>query len=139
MSTCDSADETRPANPVPTGTRDTSGCAEDVVVSGNYVYLTTGKTGLKIIDSTDPANPVLTEKYDTPDESRGLFVAGNNTYVADTSALLIFGISIPSQPELVGTYPSSFEFVDVYVSGDYIYVLQSGTDEILVILQFIGH
>jgi len=69
--------------------------ANDIYVSGEYAYATTGNSGFQIIDVSNPAIPNLVESYDTPDNAVGIFAPDEYIYVADNSALLILRFGPP--------------------------------------------
>jgi len=98
----------------------------NVVVKGNYAYLTTGPLGdggLAIIDVSNPGNPNLVYFHDTPGCAEGIFVSGNYAYIADNSyGLRIIDISNPNSPILVGYCYIGSWATDVQIIGNYAYV-----------------
>jgi len=100
------------------------GYYEDVVVAGNYAYVTVGTTGIDIIDISNPASPTLVSQYDTSGFAFDVFVDGNFAYVvADGSdGLQIIDISNKASPTRVGGYDTFGDARDVFVDGNYIYV-----------------
>ncbi len=110
-------------DPILKGTYNTSGGVEDIYVSGKYVYVADGSSGLQIIDASDPSSPTLVGTYDTSGNALGVHVSGKYAYIADdTVGLRIIDISDPSSPTLVGTYNTSGNARSIYVSGKYAYV-----------------
>ena len=55
-----------------------------------------------------------------------VFVQGNYCYVCAGTCLLIFDITNPSSPVLLGSLTTLNGLLEVFVQGDYAYVLQSG-------------
>jgi hypothetical protein len=64
----------------------TPGYAVGVTVSGAYVYLAEGGSGLQVIDVTNPASPQIVGCVDTPGNARSVAVSGTHAYVADESS-----------------------------------------------------
>lgn len=91
-----------------------------IQVVGNHAYVADRIAGLTVLDVANPANPVWLTTFDTPGDAMNVHVAGEHAYVADGpgSGLLIFDVSNPHKPTLVGEYapphhhPSSVQVVD---------------------------
>ena len=78
----------------------------DVVVDGNYAYLTTGKSneGLVIIDISDPSDPEEVEDFDIGGKGRYLVKSGDILYIgveSSSKGLAIVDVSDPDDPELI--------------------------------------
>lgn len=78
----------------------------DVVVDGDYVYLTTGKSqeGLVIGDVSDPSDPQVIDKLDIGGKGRYLLKSGDYLYIGvDNSSLglAVVDVSNPSNASLV--------------------------------------
>ena len=100
-----------------------------VAIAGNYAYVATSSTGLRIVNITNPVAPQEVGFYDTPDYAQGVAVSGNYCYVADgDSGLRIINVSNPSNPQEVGFYDTPGYAYGVAVAGNYCYVAdqQSG-------------
>jgi len=110
---------------------------QDVVVSGNYAYVTSaGSNALEIVDVSDPANPV--HKGRIKDESGGAWlytpnnvvVSGNYAYVTSwgDNALEIVDVSNPANPVHKGRIKDGTSKavlkgpIGIFVSGNYAYV-----------------
>lgn len=101
-------------------------------VAGTVAYVTDGRLGFKIIDVSIPANPTLLGGYDTPGETYGIAVAGTRAYVTITpcppcndslaAGLMIFDISNPANPSLLGSYATPGGATDVAIAGNIAYV-----------------
>ncbi len=78
----------------------------DIVVDGNYAYLTTGKVneGLVVVDITDPSDPEEEEDLDIGGKGRYLVKSGNYLYIGvenSSKGLAIVDVSDPEDPELI--------------------------------------
>lgn len=97
-----------------------------VYVSGNYAYLANELEGLQIINVSHPSAPYKAGDYDTPGSAHGVFTSGGYAYVADNyGGLRIINVSDPASPYENG-YHGTLYAGDVYISGDYAYVLCQG-------------
>jgi hypothetical protein len=110
-------DVTNPSNPKFKGLYSASD-AHDVVLAGNYAYVTNPR-GLLIIDISDPGNPILKGSRDL-DSAFKVAISGNYAYVVD-SGLQIIDISNPSNPTLKGSCDHC-SGKDIAIAGNYAYV-----------------
>ncbi len=111
------------AQPVLTGTYDTTGTAQGVTVAGRYAYVADGISGLQIVATGIPASPSLVGTYDTTGTAYSVSVAGRYAYVGDnTSGLQVIDISTPASPTLAGTYDTTGDAYGVTIAGRYVYV-----------------
>ncbi|MDD4651151.1 MAG: SdrD B-like domain-containing protein [Methanothrix sp.] len=94
-----------------------------VAVSGSYLYVADGYSGLKIIDVSDPADPFRAGSCDTPADSRGVAVSGSYAYVADSdSGLQIIDVSDPYSPFIASSCDTPGTSSGVALAGSYAYV-----------------
>ncbi len=104
----------------------------DFVISGNYAYLTTRHTGLRILDISNSASPQEVGYYDTPDIALGLAVRENIVYVADYEAgIRVIDVSDPVNPEEINHFDIPGEVYHITIQGDYAYVSSMNTMFIL--------
>jgi hypothetical protein len=97
---------------------------EDLVASGNFLYVAAWNFGLKVIDVSDPANPIEIGSLDSPGSALGISISGIYAYLADGDyGLVIINISDPTQPFMVGSIDTPGTAYDVVVSGNYAYVV----------------
>ena len=84
-----------PANLIQVGRLAMQPSPSDMLLSGDFVYLTFGgfNVGLRIVDVSDPTNPVLTGYYDTEAFANGIAVNGDYAYVADWDYFEIYDCS----------------------------------------------
>ena len=122
-------DQASPGNSLLHRRIDLGGCATDVVVIGNYAYVTVyddddgTDNGLKIIDvSGDPLIEVKT--VNTPAGPNGLSVISDHAYVADSwEGLQIINVAIPATASIVGsTGTLGHEAWDVEIVGTAAYI-----------------
>ena len=123
-----------PANPTLTGSYNDN--AYNVSVSGNLAYVMGEKNDLYIINISSPSTPYLLGIYDFPElgeyDRFHVYIDGNFLYLAylteeDISELLIVDVSDSSNPTLIDTYDEVMYATDVFVSGDYIYLLDAAS------------
>ncbi len=111
--------------PIIEGTRDTSGEARAVYVSGNYAYVADMYSGMHIIDISDPSDPEIEGTYLTLSAAYDVHVSGKYAYIATREAgLQIIDVSDPTSPSLVATHDTWFA-EGIYLSGKYAYLADS--------------
>lgn len=101
-----------------------------IAIQGTYAYLAGGPNtwgylpGLYILDITTGSSlPVIGQYRDASLDPVDVAVSGDLAFLAcRTSGLLIFDISTPASPQLVGTFDSGSCADKVVVSGDYCYL-----------------
>ncbi|MHA1447006.1 MAG: LVIVD repeat-containing protein, partial [Candidatus Heimdallarchaeaceae archaeon] len=92
-----------------------------VSVEGNYAYLAGG--GLQIVNITNPEQPYLltTFQFHHTDD---IYVYSNFAYVVGYyDGLRILDVSNPSNPVILGDISTTYISTNVYVEGNYSYVL----------------
>jgi len=107
----------------------TPGDPHGIFISGDYVYIADGDSGLQVIYINDPQNPVIISNFPTPGISDDIFVSGDYAFMTDAySGLHLINISDPSNPALAGIYDQGGFGVngDLFVSGDFAYALDDG-------------
>jgi parallel beta-helix repeat protein len=101
-----------------------SGAAREAVLQGNYIYVA-DEVCLSIFDISVPAdirNVAQLQLNASGQGVLGVAVAGNYAYIADAMAgVRMVDVSIPSSPQLVGTFVTSAYNATVAVSGDRLY------------------
>ena len=121
------------------------GNALDIVIDGNYAYVTNEEYGLVVLNITVPSNPSIIGTYETANVASSVFVDGDLLFVTDTVGvapthrnILIFDITNPIDPVQLGSC-SIFENQndganDIVVRGDIAYVanLEKGISAINV-------
>ncbi|MBD3179060.1 MAG: hypothetical protein GF417_05395, partial [Candidatus Latescibacteria bacterium] len=105
--------------------RDTPDGAMELMVEGNYIYLSEHNFGLRVLSFAD-IDAILGE-YETPGRSYDFDIQGDYLYLAASEAgLHILDISNPESPTLVSTFDTDLDMVDadgyavdVTTAGDY--------------------
>lgn len=117
------ANATRLGHPI-LATVHTPGSANNVVVSGDYVYVADGSGDLRVLDISDPEAPVAVGACAIPGTARDVAVAGDHAYVAaHDHGLQVIDISDPAAPVRVGSYDTDAMANGIAVSGSYAYLV----------------
>ena len=100
-----------PNNPELVSSYDTGPSAFSIKIVDNYAYVIDSQEGLIVIDISDPTSPEYVSSYDGGVQHTDIMLMGNNAYVSvsnsddnEEGAVLIFNISSPGNPQLVGKY-----------------------------------
>jgi hypothetical protein len=101
-------------------------------VDGNHAYVTVtgrnGFSGVKIIDVTNPVRPTEAGSFATAGMPEEVYVANRKAYVAVKSALVVYDVSDPASPRLLGSYspPGGIGLIHhVAVNGMYVCTLDA--------------
>ena len=118
------------STPVFVSNIDLNGYAKKVEVKNNYAYVACDLGGLQIVDFSDPTN--MTRVAWVGDDTRyhGIDIQDNYVFVTGKSGmndykLDIYSIADPTDPIPAGVYVPPNVGQDVFVSGDYAYVMAS--------------
>jgi len=115
--------------------------ATDVVVQGNYAYVTFATGGtlllkhglLDVIDISNPAAPSRVGWDGSSYHPEAIAISGHNVYVAGGN-LIIYDVSDPFFPIEKGSYFDAHTNIeDIAVVGQYVYTSNFGGDEFRVI------
>ncbi|MDM8531619.1 hypothetical protein QUF63_10645 [Anaerolineales bacterium HSG25] len=98
----------------------TNNYAQDILVKGNYAYLTTGSTGLFVVDISTPTNPTLAGQTNAP--AFKIEAVGNYAYLTDNSSLHVVDITTPTQPISKTIYEANYYIHHVNHSNGYLYL-----------------
>jgi hypothetical protein len=97
---------------------------DDIAVQGQYAYIATGSTGLRIADISDLSAIVEVGVCLTPYDAWSVAVEGNYAYVADYNAgLRVIDVTDPSNPDEVGFLSIPGYARNVTVEGNYVYIV----------------
>jgi len=107
-----------------------------VYVSGRYVYVVDiSNDGLKLVDVSDPTTPVAVGTLSIANNPSAVAVSGRYAFVVNSFSgrLRVVDVSNPSIPVSVGvtTEDTAAVLVSISVSGSYVYVTDSGTNDAL--------
>ena len=98
--------------------------SSDIAVQGNYAFMASGSTGLRVLDISTGDAPEEVGYCDTPGSAGSVAIADNIAYVADwMSDLRIIDISTPTQPVEIGWLETGTMCSDVEVADGLVYVL----------------
>lgn len=92
-----------------------------VSVSGDYVYVAGGPTGLHIFDITNPVNPVWVSKVDVS-YAEFVIADGDYAYVLSSDDLIIVDVSTPASPSIIKTVLTSFYRSNLCIADGYAYL-----------------
>jgi hypothetical protein len=121
-------DVSNPNSPQQLGYTDLPDLCTDLLVEGDYAYISVcnfNVSCIKIIDVSDPMNPLEAGSFQTSGLPQSIYVTNNIAYVADNNALLIYDVTNPGNPTEVGSYaPQSGTALihHVVVYGDYVFI-----------------
>jgi hypothetical protein len=106
-------DASNPSAPSPVGSLAMPGLIQDITIftiSGRqYAAVADNDAGLQIVDVTTATTPALRGYYNTGDYALGVAVFGTNAYIANgNSGFMVFDISNPIRPKLVGSLVTSY-------------------------------
>lgn len=120
-------DISEPGEPVEAAGYDSPGAAHGVTVSGDFVYLADGASGLRVLTLEPGAGDALAVVENavvaSPGEAHQATVSAQTIYLADGSAgLQIISVVNPARPEILGSEDTPGNATGVAVSGEYAYI-----------------
>ena len=87
-------------------------------MAGDYAYIRSERSGMRVVDVSDPARPVEVGVFDEFSDITSIAVAGNYAYLSDsTKGLRVVDVTDPTAPMEVGTYKPATSLFDVAVAG----------------------
>lgn len=101
------------------------GSANDVAVAGRYLYAAWGRSGLVVIDARRTESPHIVAAAEGPGNALRVAVAGKprRAYVVDdVIGLMIYDVSDPAAPSVLGVENTPGQARDVCVQGPVAYV-----------------
>ncbi len=118
------------ASPVFISNIDLDGYAKKVEVKNNCAYVACDLGGLQIVDFSDPTNMTRVAWVGDNTRYHGIDIQDNYVFVTGKSGmddykLDIYSIADPTDPIPAGVYVPPNVGQDVFVSGDYAYVMAS--------------
>ncbi|HEU5121787.1 MAG TPA: prepilin-type N-terminal cleavage/methylation domain-containing protein [Candidatus Saccharimonadales bacterium] len=132
-----------PASPTLAGSLTLTGTPTNIVVSGNYAYVSNSLSTaeLQIVNITTPTGPTLAGTYNASGTAggRGVFAIGTTVYLvraanSTNDEFVIVNAANPAAPTRVAGYSLNITMNEVFVSGTAAYVATaSDTQEILVL------
>ena len=132
-----------PANPAYEASLSLSGSLYNIAVDGNYAYVVSDSNSneLIIIDISDPTSPSQVGSYNAPGNRNayGVFAIDTTVYITRDSSgssdeLEVIDASTPSSPNSLGSIDLGADGNEIYVSGDYAYIVaDDSSDELMVV------
>ena len=98
--------------------------AQDVVVVGDYAYVTLGPYGIGVIDISTPTTPAWVNTVAISGEPRSLAYDGSYLYCTtySDSGFVVLSLSSPTSPSVVGSTTLGNLTMGLDVQGTYAYV-----------------
>lgn len=114
-------------SPLNVGKYDAAGFTEDLVILGNYAYVSGfTKETLTIVDIYDPNNPTYVGGIFHRGFAEGMNISGDYAYVANGINIVIFDISAPNNPAYFGESDTFGYAYDIAISDNYAHVTAAG-------------
>lgn len=109
--------------------------ANDVVISGNYAFVTSDDNAqeLKVISISNPAAPSLVGSLNlaTNTDGEAIAISGNTILMSQGTSLFTVNIAIPAVPTLLGSVSAGGTINDIALalggSSSYVYLATSNT------------
>ena len=112
-----------PVTPHELSKYETKDAAYGAAVSGSYVFIAAGTSGLVVVDFSVIGNPWFLATCRTPDQVRDIAIVGNYAYLADNfGGLMIFDISNPGDPYQVAGYDTPGQALSLALYSKYIFI-----------------
>jgi len=92
----------------------------------NYLYVSTEKGGVRIIDISDPYSPTEVGSIDTPSSS-DVLISGTRAYIGTQYGVYIYDLTNPTSPVLLGSYTNSGSASELELVGNLLYVASGMT------------
>lgn len=111
----------------------------DVVVSGDLAFVTSGWTSghqLNVVDVSDPTNPAILSTLPLSGRCQGVAVEGSTVFVATNipGGIHVIDVADPAAPELVTSFgPLGGDVWDVAVSNGMAYILCDGAPGLSIV------
>lgn len=126
-------DISNPATPVVVGSLNTPGDARGIRVSGGYVYIADGNSGMQIVDVSSPSSPVLVGTADTYDPgpndpygTQSVEVDGGFAFAGNyPGSMKVVDVSDPAHPAIEGSVNTSSQVFGIQKVGESVYVANS--------------
>ncbi len=122
-----------PAAPTTVGSMTLNAVPSNIVVSGNYAYVSSANNSqeLQIIDIAIPSMPTLAGSYNASGnaDAKGVAISGSEAYLVREQGadkeFLVMNITTPSAPTLTGSLDLSGTGNEVAISEGYAYIASS--------------
>ena len=129
---------TDPENPSELYQYEGSGEIYDVQIVDDIAYVADWNWGLLVLNVSDPASPDLLASKSITGACLHVYVEGNLVYATDhrneQTGLVIYDITDPANPLLVGDYLPDYDIWDPIALGDYVYTCNHALDGVDVLI-----
>ena len=110
--------------PVHLSDQDQTLYAKTLEVYGDYVYTTSGTSGLSILNVSNATNPALSGYTPSLGVGNAVSVVSNVAYVANEFGMVeVYDVTDKTDPKFIGIYPIGGVVKDVYATEDYVYAV----------------
>ncbi|MBI4650685.1 hypothetical protein HY745_05255 [Candidatus Desantisbacteria bacterium] len=118
-------------NLLPVARAKTSGAIYSIAIKDNYIFVASGDVGMSkgegiiVMDISDPVSPNTKAIFKTQGSANALQIVNNFLYVADgEGGFLIFDISNPENPALIGSFDLKVNLFNIFVdsNAEYAYI-----------------
>ena len=121
---------TDPDLPVEAGIIACTDAAKSVAISGDHAFVAAGTSGLQVIDISNPAAMIDGGYFDNEGDLQyvsAVAISGSTLYLAESgSGVAVFDIADPAQPVFVRHLSTGSWAMDVFTSGNQLFVVDSG-------------
>ncbi|MCY3412640.1 MAG: hypothetical protein INQ03_13465 [Candidatus Heimdallarchaeota archaeon] len=111
-------------NPKVLGNVDVDNMGFGFAVNGNQLYIADSTSGIIITDIQDPNNYRIIGETNFDIGVLSLDYQDNLVYTINTKTMRIVNVSIPENPELIGTYTSPLvqDYRDIFIHSDLLFI-----------------
>jgi hypothetical protein len=129
----DIIDISNPANPVLISSIPDNNYPQDVIVKGNYLFVTDYRNSMKIIDISNPSNPILVSNYPTAYFGKQVIVEGEYAFLRGYGGIEIVNVTDPFHPYLIDIYECAG--MSIFSKGDMVYIAAADHFEIAMLTE----
>jgi len=100
--------------------------ATGFTINGNYAYITSGLSGLKVINISNPSNMVEVGSAHGLGKGNAVSISDGVAYVANEFGVVdIYDVSVPSDPTFITQYNFAGTVKDVVAIDDYVFAVNA--------------
>lgn len=98
--------------------------ATGFTINGNYAYITSGLSGLKVINISNPSNMVEAGSAHGLGKGNAVSVSDGIAYVANEFGVVdVYDVSVPSEPAFITQFNFAGTVKDVVATDDYVFAV----------------
>ncbi len=103
----------------------------------NFLFITTLKRGVIIIDLSEPDNPNVVGEIQIPNGARSLEISGQKLCILDSNyKLLMYSLNIPEQPDYLGEYNLGRNSSEFAFDGNNVYISTNAKHSDITVINF---